>query len=565
METRGLELGLAAALLLAGCYEGSSVGLDAGSGTEGDDGLGGEGDGSDSDGETPELSCEDGTPGPRSLRLLTRAEFAKTVSDLLGVPEPDTSNVPVEPTVEGYDNNAAASFVTARHVEAYMDIAQLAAAEAVDTDAASLAGCMPEDPACARSFVETFGARALRRPLEESEVEHYLAQFDSEAADGDFYEGMRMAIEAMMLSPSFLYRSEMGVSVGAGLYRLTPWETASLISYTYTGSMPDPELLAAANNGELDDPEAIAAHAERLLDSPRGRERITAFASQWLGTTALLSANKDAQIYPNFTDDVRLAMIEEEKRFIEHVIFDSEQTVEELFTADYTFANDALASFYGLPTPGSSELVQVDLGGSTRGGLLTQGGFLAAHAHANESSPVSRGVTVRERIMCQPLAPPPPNLDTTPPELDPNATTRERFAAHTADPACSGCHNFIDPIGFGFEGYDGVGAFRTEENGLPIDESGTVHALLDEEGNSTSMDFSGAKELGQVLAANEHVQACVLEHYFHYVSGRDDLTEDACTLEQLGERLQASGGNLHDTFIAMTQLESFTLRSEFAQ
>lgn len=562
MEVRGLCV--AAIVLLAGCYEGNSVDLDGGSGTDGDS-LGGEGDGSDSDGETPELSCEDGSPGPRSLRLLTRAEFAKTVSDLLGVPEPDTSNVPVEPSVEGYDNNAAASFVTARHVEAYMDIAQLAAAEAVDTDAAALAGCMPEDPACARSFIETFGARALRRPLEDAEVEHYLAQFDSEAADGDFYEGMRMVIEAMMLSPAFLYRSEMGVSVGAGLYRLTPWETASLISYTYTGSMPDPELMAAAASGDLDEPEMVAAHAERLLDSPRGRERITAFASQWLGTTALLSANKDAQIYPNFTDDVRRAMIEEERRFVEHVFFDSEQTVEELFTADYTFANDALANFYGLPAPGSSEVVQVDLGDSPRGGLLSQGGFLAAHAHANESSPVSRGVTVRERIMCQPLAPPPPNLDTTPPEQDPSATTRERFAAHTADPACSGCHNFIDPIGFGFEGYDGVGAFRTEENGLPIDESGTVHALLDDEGNSTSLDFSGAKELGQVLAANEHVQACVLEHYFHYVSGRDDLTEDACTLEQLGEQLQASGGNLHDTFIAMTRLESFTLRSEFAQ
>ena len=434
-------------MLLAGCYDGNAVDLDAGSGTDSDSlgGEGGEGDGSDSDGETPELSCEDGTPGPRALRLLTRAEFAKTVSDLLGVPEPDTSNLPVEPSVEGYDNNAAASFVTARHVEAYMDIAQLAAAEAVDTDAAALAGCMPEDPACARAFVETFGARALRCPLDDAEVEHYLALFGSEAADGDFYEGMRMTIEAMMLSPGFLYRSEMGVSVGAGLYRLTPWETASLLSYTYTGSMPDPELMAAAADGALADPAVVAAQAQRLLDSPRGRERVTAFASQWLGTTALLSANKDAQVYPNFTDDVRLAMIEEEKRFIEHVIFDSEQTVEELFTADYTFANDALATFYGLPAPGSGELVRVDLGGSTRGGLLTQGGFLAAHAHANESSPVSRGVTVRERIMCQPLASPPPNLDTTPPALDPNATTRERFAAHTADPACSGCHNFMAP------------------------------------------------------------------------------------------------------------------------
>ncbi len=560
----GVCLGLG---LVTGCYGGSSVDTDAGGADSADtDGVGEEGDGSDTDGQTPELSCEDGTPGPRSLRLLTRAEYANTLSDLLNIAVPNVTGVPVEPRVEGYDNNADASVVTARHVEAYMGLAQEAALQAVESDAPGLAGCMPEDPGCARAFVERFGARALRRPLSEEEVEHYLAQFDADAADGDFYEGMRMSIESMLMSPGFLYRSEMGESVGGGLFRLTPWETASLLSYTFIGSMPDPELMAAAAEGVLGDPDGIADQARRLLDSPRGRERIATFATQWLETTSLQSANKDADVYPNFTDEVREAMIEEERRFVQHVVFDSEQTVQELFTAPYTFANDALAAFYGLPTPGSQALVRVDFPGDyERGGLLTLGSFLASHAHANETSPVGRGVTVRERLMCQPLSPPPPGVDATPPDVDPNATTRERFDQHSADPACAGCHALIDPIGFGFESFDGVGAFRTQENGLTVDDSGSVEVLIDADGKATSVAFSGPRELGQILGANGAVGSCVLEHYVHFVTGRDDLTQDACTLEQLGVRLEASGGNLHETFIDLTALQSFTLRSETSQ
>ena len=556
---------LACLSLLVGCYEGAAIPIDSGTEAEGgesdEDAEGGE-----TSGEVPELGCEDGAPGPRVLRLLTRVEYANTVGDLLGIEPPDVASIPIEPRIEGYDNNVDAALVTARHVESYMAVAEQAAAAAVDLDAPTLAGCLPEDPGCAQSFVEQFGARALRRPLSEDEVAHYLSQFDSEAAAGDFYEGMRMSIEAMLSSPGFLYRSEMGEAVGDGLYRLTPYETASLLSYTFVGSMPDAELMAAAADGTLEDPAGIEVHARRLLDSPRGRERIADFATQWLETTALQSANKDTTVYPAFTDDVRQAMLAEERAFVKHVVFDSEQTVEELFSAEYTFANDALAGFYGLPQPGTAELVRVDFPGDVpRGGLLTLGSFLASHAHANETSPVARGVTVRERLMCQPLAPPPPDIEIVPPELDPNATTRERYAQHSEDPACAGCHALIDPVGFGFEGFDGVGAFRTQENGLTVDESGSVSLLFDEDGNATEAEFVGAKELGQVLGRNKAVQTCVMEHYFHFVSGRADLSQDACTIESLGERLDAVDGNLHEAFVELTQLQSFVIRSEVSE
>jgi len=551
------------ALTMTGCYGGLTDAGSAGAMGGATDGASGETDGESGD-PPPELTCEDGTPGPRTLRLLTRREYRNTIVDLLGVAAPDIDVVPLEPRIDGYDNNAAASLVTARHVEAYVEIAQLVADEAMAQDVASLAGCMPADPECARVFVEDFGARALRRPLTGDEVEHYLAQFDADAAEGDFYEGLRLALEAMLISPSFLYRSELGEPLGEGIYRLTPHETASLLSYSFWGTMPDAELRAAADDGSLETPEGIEAQARRLLDDPRGRDQVAEFTTQWLETTSVLFANKDAEVYPAFSDAVRTAMIEEERLFVQHVIFDSEQTVGELFSANYTFVNDTLAQFYGLPAPGSQDaLVRVELPeGSERGGVLSLGSFLASHAHANETAPVRRGVAVRERVMCQPLAPPPPDIDATPPDLDPNATTRERYAQHSEDPTCAGCHSYIDPMGFGFEGFDGVGAYRTTENGLPVDESGSVVGLVDAEGNASTEDFVGVRELGTVLGDNAGVRRCVAQQYLHFTTGRGDLHGETCTLDALGQRMEESGGNMHELFIEVTQLPSFTLRIE---
>lgn len=556
---------LAAALALGGCYQGTG-GQDGpmDSATDGPEegGSGGSGeDGSEGGDDGGVLACEQGSPGPRVLRLLTRREYAATVADLLGVEPPPIDSIPTEPLVDGYDNDAAAAVVTARHVDAYMDLAATVADEAVQLHAPTLVGCMPEDPECPRLFVESLGRRALRRPLTGEEVELYVELFDPEATDGDFYEGVRLVVRSLLMAPELLYRSELGEPTADGLYRLTPHETAAALSYGLWGTMPDEELLDAAESGVLDDPEGLEAQARRLLEHPRGRAQVDQFFTQWLGTGALLLANKDPQIYPGFTPDIREAMAAEQRAFVEHVMFEGSATLQELLQADYVMVDDTLAAFYGLPLPGSDVPVRVELPeGSDRGGLLTLGAVLASHAHPNESSPVKRGAFVRERLLCQVLPSPPPDVDATPPEIDPNATTRERFSQHSADPACRGCHQLIDPLGFGFESYDGVGAFRSTENGLPIDASGEVIQLSSEQPDP--IPFDGPAELAAILAEAQTTNACVVHHWVRYSSGREPTHEDECTIETLTEQLLANDGDLHEMIIDSIRLDAFVLRQD---
>lgn len=559
---QGIAMAAVAAVLgLTGCYQGRDDGsrlppgqADEGSGSGSDDG-----DTDDTEGGEP-LACEAGTPGPRALRLLTRREYAATVADLLGVEPPDVEGIPIEPRVDGYDNDADASVVTARHVDAYMQLAERVADEAVELSGATLAGCMPADPECPRLLVESLGRRALRRPLTGEEIDLYVDLFDPEATEGDFYQGMRLVIRSLLMNPELLYRVELGEPLGDGLYRLTPYETASALSYGLWGTMPDDELLDAAATGELDDADGIEAQARRLLEHPRGRAQLGEFFTQWLGTGALLLANKDAQIYPGFGPEVRESMAAEQRAFVEHVLYEGSATLEELLLADYAFVDDTLADFYGLPRPGSAVPVRVELpAGTPRGGLLTLGSVLASHAHPNESSPVKRGVFVRERLLCQPLPSPPEDVDATPPQLDPNATTRERFGQHSADPACKGCHGLIDPLGFGFEAYDGVGAFRETENGLPIDATGEVRSL---EPGAAAIPFDGPQELAEILAGSPTTNECVVRQYVRFSAGRELTAQDECTVTTLADQLAAHDGDLQQMLIDHVRLDAFVLRQE---
>jgi hypothetical protein len=252
-------------------------------------------------------------------------------------------------------------------------------------------------------------------------------------------------------------------------------------------------------------------------------------------------------------------MAEEQRRFFEHVIFEQNGSFAELFTADYVYANGSLASFYGLQAQGSDwqEIpVSADTG---RGGILGLGAVLASQAHSNESSPIKRGVFVRGRLLCQDLPPPPPDVDATPPGLDPSLTTRERFAAHDSNAACSGCHRYIDGVGFGFEGFDGVGARRTTENGHPVDMSGTVNGLegLDKD---TSDDFTDTRELGAMLASSQAAQVCLPLQYFRYARGLTETAYDACTVNNLQLEFTEGQLSLQDMLVAVTGSPTFTKR-----
>jgi hypothetical protein len=504
-------------------------------------------------------TCTGETPAPRMLRLLTRREYERTVSDLLGVAAPDTSNVPVEPRVRGFDNNAAASVVTSRHVDEYVSLAEKLAVSALESQRARLVPCDGAQSGCSRQVIERLGLRAFRRPLSSDEIEAYLALFAADLTEGSFDKGVELVVQAMLISPSFLYRAEMGRAQGDGTFALTPYETASALSYTLIGSMPDDELFAAAAEGRLSTTSELEAQARRLLADPRARDQLAEFATQWLRTESLLSTNKDSAIFPGFSDAVRTAMAEEQRRFLTELFFDPDATFDDLFNADYVFVNDALASFYGLPSPGA-DFARVDApAASGRGGLLGLGAVMASHAHSNESSPIRRGLFVRDRILCQELPPPPANLDTTPPGLDFSLTTRERFAQHTADENCASCHKFIDGVGFGLEGFDGVGAFRSTENGKPLDTSGTLVGLDSLSGSDTH-SFDGPRELAELLAGSDSAQACVARQYYRFARGyREEATSD-CSVDRLGKEFREGGLKLNDLLVAPVRLKDFLVR-----
>ena len=499
----------------------------------------------------------DEVPGPRRLRLLTRDEYANTVADLLGIPKPSVDNLPVESVVDGFDNNAAASAVTSRHLDEYLSTGERLATAALAQNKARLLTCTAGSAGCDRTFVAAFGRRAFRRPLADAEVARFAALFDPQVTGGSFDKGMELVIRAMLASPSFLYRSEVGEKAPDGTYKLTGYEVATALSYFFWESTPDDALLEAARTGALDRPDGIDAQAKRLLADPRSRPAVAGFFRQWLGTSDFQFTNKDLAVYPTFSDPVRAAMIAEEDAFVNAVVFDG-GTFGDLFVSDYVMVDDVLAQYYGLqaaPGPTPSKVPA----GKNRGGLLTLGAVVGMHAHSNESSPVRRGAFVRTRLLCQTLQPPPQNLNIVPPGLDATLTTRERFAKHSSDPLCKSCHALIDDVGFGFERYDGVGSYREMEAGRPIDESGIVRGLEDLNADTVT-SFKGPLALGQILARSPNAQACLARQLFRFARG-GETAKDACAIRKLQTAFTGSGLDLQRLLLDTVEQRSFLTRT----
>jgi hypothetical protein len=501
------------------------------------------------------------TTGPRRLRLLTRAEYANSVADLLFIQAPALDNLPVESVVDGFDNNARAAVVTNRHVDEYLTTSERLATTAIMQSRWRLATCAAGN-GCDRTFVTGFGRRAFRRPLTADEERRYLLLFDAQVTGGVFEKGMELVLRAMLASPNFLYRSEVGERAPDGTYKLTGYEVATALSYLLWQTTPDDMLLEAARTGGLDQPAGIETQARRLLADRRARPAVGAFFRQWLGTDGFLFTNKDAAVYPRFSDAVRKAMIAEQDAFVSNVVFDGTGAFAELFTAEYVFADATLAGFYGLPAGGATPARTAVPGGAqrTRGGLLTLGAVLGAHAHSNESSPVRRGLFVRTRLLCQSLPPPPPNVDVTPPGLDPRLTTRDRFGRHTSEALCRTCHRLIDDVGFGFEQYDGVGAHRPMENGLPVDASGEVVGLEALTSDAVTK-FVGPVQLGALVAASPNAQACLARQLFRYARGGENGDADACAIKKLQGLFTAGGLDIRKLLIEVVKQKSFVTRS----
>lgn len=505
--------------------------------------------------------CATVTPGPRVLRRLTPTEYDRTVRDLTGVDSHFGASFAADPVVDGFDNDATSLVVSPLLAEQLRVAAESVAADAT-RDLTRVSPCVPSgagDSACARQLVEAFGARAFRRPLTGDEVTRYVTLHGAIAAGEGFNEGAEAVLSAMLQSPHFLYRAELGVQSGTA-YRLTPWEVASELSYLFTASMPDAALFEAARSGALATPAGIEAQARRLVATPGARDALRRFVRQWLDVDRLATVPKDGATFAAFTPAVRASMAGEFDRFIDATLLRPGARLPELFTSTFTFVDPTLAAFYNLTPDGAADAQgfrRVSMVEAQRRGVLTLGAVMATHARPNSSSPVHRGRMVRERLLCQPLPPPPPGVDAQPPAPDARRSIREQYAMHASVRPCVDCHRLIDPIGFTFEFFDGVGRHRASENGMAIDARGEIVGSL-----STDGAAADTRALIERLAASAEVQDCFTKQLFRYAYAMTSGSQTACALAELQQRFRGADLSIEELLVALTQSAHFTERDE---
>jgi len=380
--------------------------------------------------------------------------------------------------------------------------------------------CRPAAPAdesaCAGKILSTLGRLAYRRPVDKATLDTLMEFYArGRAGKGSFDNGIESALQFILASPEFLIRFEADPSNLApnAVYRLDDIALASRLSFFLWSSIPDDQLLTLAAQGKLKDPAVLEQQVRRMLADGRSRSLIANFAEQWLHLRNLKNSGPDLQAFPDFDDNLRQAMKEETTLFFDSIMRE-DRSVVDLLNADYTFVNERLARHYGIPNVYGSEFRRVKVPSEARRGLLGQGSILTVTSYPNRTSPVERGKWILTNLLGVPPQPPPPNV---PPLQESSAdgkvlSLRERMEQHRANPVCAGCHRLMDPIGFALENFDGVGHWRTNEDGAKIDPSGTLF-------NGATLD--GAAGLRQALAAQPVVFVGVMtEKMLTYAVGR---------------------------------------------
>lgn len=501
------------------------------------------------------------------LRRLTHSQYNNTVRDLLGDQSIIADRFPAEGFVNGFKNQAVIQGISPALAKSYNDAAETLARNAYRLgELEKRLPCQPSsarDTECRDAFLSQFGHRAFRRPLIDSEMQRYGQLFDqaSEASD-DFLQGAAMVVEAMLQSPKFLFHLQAGPGEEG-------YERAGALSYFLWNTMPDEALTRKAAEGELDTVEGVERVARWMLEDPRAHEALDEFFAQWLRFDLTLTTFKNRRLYPEFTPELAASMVEETKTLLRYLVW-SDKSFMELFTADYGFINAELAKLYDLPPPPADFTRASFPPNANRGGLLGHGSILAAAGQPGETSPTVRGIFVREHFLCQQVPAPPPGVNTSLPaeSIEKPVTTRERLAAHKHNPSCAGCHNLIDPIGFGLENYDTIGRWRDKQiirparagSGeaveLEIDSSGALPGLSSN-GSGPAPEFSGSKELGRLLAESEISQECIVRQLSRYAFARAETSADRQTIREATAAFRQSGFRLKEVLVALVKSPQF--------
>ncbi|OWK45711.1 DUF1592 domain-containing protein [Fimbriiglobus ruber] len=532
-----------------------------------------------------------GDPGRVTLRRLNRSEYDNTIRDLVGVTVRPAADFPADDTGDGFDTNADVLSVSPILVEKY-----LAAAEAVVGEAANnadvwrrltnppaedfvpfvLRGSPPQradavkgqrvelgdDAAVARAAeidrayyaLQAFADRAFRRPVTHAEVGRLMRFVETSLANGDGFDaGFKLAVTAVLVSPHFLFRVELDPPAGPDAdRRLTGFELATRLSYFLWSSMPDEALYRLAAGGKLGDARTLAGQVRRMLRDPKSRALAGNFAGQWLQTRALTEATRDPVHFPGFDADLRRAMQQETELFFDHVVRE-DAPVLDLLTGEYTFVNDRLARHYSLRGVSGSQFRRVSLAGTGRAGVLTHASVLTVTSGPTRTSPVKRGKWVLENVLGTPPPAAPPGVDgLTGSGLGRATTLREQLDRHRSRAECTGCHARIDPIGFGLENFDAIGAWRDHDGNAPVDATGLL---------PDGRTFRGPAELRAVLAEKPAAFVrCLVEKLLTYALGRSLRAADRAAVDRITRHAIRSEFKFSSLVVALVRSDPFQKR-----
>ncbi len=407
-------------------------------------------------------------------------------------------------------------------------------------------------PAAARKVVAEFARRAFRRPVKPGEVERLMKLFALAVSQGEpFGKAIRLPLKAVLVSPHFLFRIEDDPKDPGAVRTLDDFELATRLSYFLWSSMPDEELFALAGRGELGKPDVLQAQVRRMLKDPKSSALVENFAGQWLQLRNLKTVSPDVGTFKDWDDELRTAMAKESELFFEHVV-KNDRSVLEFLDADYTFLNERLAKHYGVPKVYGRSFRQVKLPNTRRGGIVTQASVLTVTSNPTRTSPVKRGKWVYENILGLTAPPPAPDVPELPPVGQLKGTLRQQMEPHRANPSSASSHAQQDPLGFGLENFDGIGAWRDKDNNQPVDSSGVLP-----DGNQ----FDGPAELRKVLLSKaDQFRHCLAEKLLTYALGRGLEYYDKCLLDEIAVKLKSGNDRFSALVLAVVESDAFRKR-----
>ena len=527
-------------------------------------------------------------PGRATMRRLNRDEYDNTIRDLLGLDLRLADAFPADDVGHGFDRIGAVLSIPPILMEKYLEAADLAIEAAARKPEAWARIINPapdlippalrrptfearnepvkrigrpapapaESPEVAalrraRDVLRGFADRAYRRPATADELARLLALVESARKDGDSPdEAIRHALKAVLIAPAFLFHVEEEPTPGSDqAASLDDFALAARLSYFLWSSLPDAELSGLAARGELR--AGLAGQVRRMLRDERARALVDGFVAQWLGTRALRDLAPDPATFPDFDEPLRRAMLGETSRYAEAIIRE-DRSVLEFLDSGSTFVNGRLARHYGMPGVEGDAFRRVSLAGTGRGGVLTQAAVLTVTSNPTRTSPVKRGKWVLENLLGSPPPPPPEGVEALRAEGG-GGTLRERLVRHRADPACASCHARMDPLGFGLEGFDAIGARRSADGGRPIDPAGTLPG-----GES----FEGPDGLRAVLLARRgEFLRCLAEKLLTYATGRGLGPGDRCHVLDVVRKLERGGCKFSSLAVAIAESPPFRDRS----